>query len=275
MPVRRRNGKFDEMRYGEMKNIKGSAFEEFDAALHKIYAATDPDEFPAVVMPLLLSTTSSQCIGLCANALLPGDPYIAIAFANKPDHARWQQYPQLSFHDHPTYRYAAMPAPAHAIRLTDYFPNQAAFEATLYFQELLKPLGLKYELTLLLDTPLGQRLGISVSRANTDYSDPEVEFLTRLGPHLQRAFHHAQTLAQLSGAQGHASAWRDVALTPRESEILRWVATGRTNGAIARLIGVGPATVKTHLEHIFQKLGVKNRAAAVAALRDLPPPKRT
>lgn len=258
-----------------MSVLKGSTVEEFDAALHTIYSTTDPDDFPAAVMPLLLEITSSQCIGLCANALLPGDPYIAVAFASRPDQPKWQQYPQRSFHDHPTYRYAATPAPSRAIRITDYFPNQAAFEATRYYQELLKPLGLKYELTLLLDTPLGQRLGISVSRATADYSDAEVELLSRLGSHLQRAFHHAQTLAQLRAAQGRAYAWRDVALTPRESEILRWVATGRTNGDIARLIGVGAATVKTHLEHIFQKLGVNNRAAAVAALRDLPPPKRT
>lgn len=253
---------------------KGSTVAEFDAAINQIYSATDPDEFPGAVMPLLIDLTSSQCVGLCANALLPGDPYIAVVFASRPDRPRWQQYPQASFFDHPSFRYASTPAPPHAIRLTDYFPNQAAFEATQYFTEILKPLGLKYEVTLLLDTPLGQRLGISVSRALADYSDAEVELVTRLGAHLQRAFHHAQTLAQLSGAQGRAAAWREVKLTPRESEILRWAATGRTTPAIAALLGVGPATVKTHLEHIFQKLGVANRAAAVAALRDLPPPKR-
>jgi DNA-binding CsgD family transcriptional regulator len=247
---------------------------EFDNVLQKVYAATDPDEFPGMVMPMLLELTSSQCVGLCANALLPGDPYIAVAFARQPDRPRWQQYPQASFHDHPSYQYAATPAPLHAIRLTDHFPNRAAIEATRYFQEILRPLGLKYEVTLLLDTPLGQRLGISIARSDADYSNVELELLQRLGAHLQRAFHHAQTVAQLHGAQGRAAAWRDVELTPRESEILRWVATGRTNGDIATLIGVGPSTVKTHLEHIFQKLGVKNRAAATAALRDLPPPMR-
>lgn len=247
---------------------------EFDEVLQLIYSTTDPDEFPAVIMPLLLELTDSQCIGLCANALLPGDPYIAVAFARQPDRAKWQQYPQASFYDHPSFRYAAAPAPMHAIRLTDHFPNRAAIEATKYFQEILHPLGLRYEVTLLLDTPLGQRLGISIARADMDYSDTALDLLSRLGTHLQRAFHHAQTVAQLRGAQGRAAAWRDVALTPRESEILRWVATGRTNSDIAQLLGVGAATVKTHLEHIFQKLGVKNRAAATAALRDLPPPPR-
>jgi DNA-binding CsgD family transcriptional regulator len=253
---------------------RGSTIEEFDAALHRIYSVTVPDEFPAAVMPLLLDLTGSQCVGLCVNALLPGDPYIAVSFASRPDRAKWRQFPQVSFYDHPTRHYAATPAPRHAIRLTDHFPCRAAIEATRYFREILQPLGLRYEVSLLLDTPLGRRLGISVSRARADYSDAEVELLTRLGPHLQRAFHHVQTLAQLRGTQGRASAWHDVDLTPRESEILRWVATGRTNGAIADLLGVGAATVKTHLEHIFHKLGVSNRAAAAAALRDLPPPER-
>ncbi len=255
--------------------LDGVSVAEFDEILQRIYSATDPDEFPAVVMPLLLEVTNSQCVGLCANALLPGDPYISVALASQPDRAKWQQYPQASFYDHPSFRYAATPAPSHVIRLTDHFPNRAAIEATKYFQEILHPLGLKYEVTILHDTPLGQRLGISLARTEVDYSDAELELLNRLGSHLQRAFHHTQTLAQLHNAQGRAAAWRDVTLTPRESEILRWVATGRTNGDIAQLLGVGSATVKTHLEHIFQKLGVKNRAAATAALRDLPPPMRT
>jgi DNA-binding CsgD family transcriptional regulator len=251
-----------------------STLEAFDAALHCVYSATDPETFPEVVIPLLMKLTRSQCVGLCANALLPGDPFIAVAFAGRPEKAKWQQYPQVSFFDHPSFRYAATPAPDQPIRLTDHFSTREDLEATRYFQEVLRPLGLKYEVTLLLDTPIGQRLGLSVARAHSDYGDEDVEFLNRMGPHLKRAFHHAQTLAQLRGTQGRASAWKDVNLTPRESEILRWAATGRTNAAIAEMLGVGPATVKTHLEHIFVKLGVKNRAAAVAALRDLPPPER-
>lgn len=247
----------------------------FDSALHRIYSTTDPEAFPEVVIPLLLEITRSQCVGLCANALLPGDPYIAVGFAGRSEKARWQQYPQMSFYDHPSFRYAAAPAPTHAIRLTDHFSSRIDLEATRYYQDLLRPLGLKYEVTLLLDTPIGQRLGLSVARTRRDYADGEVEFLNRLGPHLKRAFHHAQTLAQLRGAQGRAAAWKEVDLTPRESEILRWAATGRTNANIAEILGVGPATVKTHFEHIFVKLGVKNRAAAVAALRDLPAPERT
>ncbi|MEO1061260.1 MAG: response regulator transcription factor [Actinomycetota bacterium] len=53
-------------------------------------------------------------------------------------------------------------------------------------------------------------------------------------------------------------------LTPRELEILGQVAEGRTNAEIAEALHVGRATVKTHLLHIFDKLGVNDRTAAVA-----------
>jgi DNA-binding CsgD family transcriptional regulator len=53
-------------------------------------------------------------------------------------------------------------------------------------------------------------------------------------------------------------------LTPRESEILREVATGATNDQIAARLAVSPRTVQKHLEHVFGKLGVGTRMAAVA-----------
>lgn len=54
------------------------------------------------------------------------------------------------------------------------------------------------------------------------------------------------------------------ALTSREREVLALVAAGTSNRAIARELFVSEATVKTHLVHIYSKLGVADRAAAVA-----------
>ena len=55
----------------------------------------------------------------------------------------------------------------------------------------------------------------------------------------------------------------DVALSRRETEILRALATGASNQDVAAELFISPATVKTHLVHIYQKLGVDNRTAAV------------
>jgi DNA-binding response OmpR family regulator/DNA-binding CsgD family transcriptional regulator len=61
-------------------------------------------------------------------------------------------------------------------------------------------------------------------------------------------------------------------LTARETEVLSWLAKGKTNRDIAEILGMSPRTVNKHLEHIFEKLGVETRAAAAAlASRMLPP----
>ncbi|MDE2059890.1 MAG: helix-turn-helix transcriptional regulator [candidate division NC10 bacterium] len=51
-------------------------------------------------------------------------------------------------------------------------------------------------------------------------------------------------------------------LTRRKTEVLHWVAQGKTNAEIAAILGLSPRTVQTHLEHIFKKLGVETRTAA-------------
>ncbi|MGE8368084.1 response regulator [Cupriavidus sp.] len=54
-------------------------------------------------------------------------------------------------------------------------------------------------------------------------------------------------------------------LTPREAEVMVWVARGKTNRDVAEILGMSPRTVNKHLEHIYEKLGVETRTAAVAA----------
>jgi len=53
-------------------------------------------------------------------------------------------------------------------------------------------------------------------------------------------------------------------LSQRELEVLRLVAGGATNREVARKLFISEATVKTHLLHLYDKLGVRDRAAAVA-----------
>lgn len=64
---------------------------------------------------------------------------------------------------------------------------------------------------------------------------------------------------------------REVALTPRETEVLSWLAKGKTNRDIADILGMSPRTVNKHLEHIFEKLGVETRSAATAIAGQLLP----
>jgi DNA-binding NarL/FixJ family response regulator len=61
----------------------------------------------------------------------------------------------------------------------------------------------------------------------------------------------------------HMRGPKPTALTPREVEVLTWVARGFTNADIGRELFIGEATVKTHRLRTFAKLGVDDRTAAV------------
>jgi DNA-binding CsgD family transcriptional regulator len=79
---------------------------------------------------------------------------------------------------------------------------------------------------------------------------------------------------QVGGGQGivllteESHAWtrqvlRGMGLTMREAEVMQWVAEGKTNAEIARVLNLNLGTVNKHVEHILEKLGVEHRTAAV------------
>jgi len=64
---------------------------------------------------------------------------------------------------------------------------------------------------------------------------------------------------------------QELALTAREAEVLLWLSRGKSNRDIGEILQISPRTVNKHLEQIFVKLGVENRASATAqAIRALP-----
>jgi DNA-binding response OmpR family regulator/DNA-binding CsgD family transcriptional regulator len=70
---------------------------------------------------------------------------------------------------------------------------------------------------------------------------------------------------QKTGSDWDLDAMRsDLGLTAREAEILMWVSRGKTNRDIGMILDSSPRTVNKHLEHIFEKLGVTTRSAAVS-----------
>ncbi|MFT4021260.1 MAG: response regulator transcription factor [Acinetobacter sp.] len=58
-------------------------------------------------------------------------------------------------------------------------------------------------------------------------------------------------------------------LTQREAEVVHWLLLGKTNKDIAEILQLSPRTVNKHLEHIFEKLSVENRTAAVAYVNSI------
>lgn len=66
------------------------------------------------------------------------------------------------------------------------------------------------------------------------------------------------------GEEDNAKSLGLLGLTPREAEVLTWIAQGKTNYEIGLILGACTGTVSKHVEHILTKLRVENRTAAAA-----------
>jgi DNA-binding response OmpR family regulator/DNA-binding CsgD family transcriptional regulator len=84
-------------------------------------------------------------------------------------------------------------------------------------------------------------------------------FLSRTGPD-----EYLYRLTESGGGQEEIFLRQYLALTTREAEVLIWIARGKSNRDIADILNISPRTVNKHLEQIFTKLGVENRASATA-----------
>ena len=69
---------------------------------------------------------------------------------------------------------------------------------------------------------------------------------------------------------GSQTLQKQFTITKRESEVLYWLANGKSNKEIAVILDMSVRTVNKHLEQVFPKLGVENRTAAAGmAIRKL------
>jgi DNA-binding CsgD family transcriptional regulator len=82
----------------------------------------------------------------------------------------------------------------------------------------------------------------------------------------EKSYTHDSTILLFELIKGKGEEWsrRHRNLTPREREVLHWLARGKSNAEIAAILELKPATVSKHLERIYPKLGVENRAAAIS-----------
>lgn len=121
----------------------------------------------------------------------------------------------------------------------------------------------------------GSWSGWSFLRAGHDFTDEEMVTAARLQPVLialdhatVRAFGHADPGLEPQ-ARRRAEAVDRVGLTPRESHVLKLLATGLTANAIGGVCRISPRTVRKHLENIYAKLGCHDRLVAVRRAAEL------
>jgi DNA-binding CsgD family transcriptional regulator len=145
-----------------------------------------------------------------------------------------------------------------ATRVSDVISRPRLVNSRVY-AEWFRPLGVEAELEVGIAPSRIRTRTFILDRAHGDFSDRDRAVLEAVRPHLRRI--HEMT--ELRRAVGDAEPEQRDRLTDREAEILELVAAGLTNAGIAERLWVSPGTVKKHLENVYAKLGVANRAAAV------------
>lgn len=120
-----------------------------------------------------------------------------------------------------------------------------------------------------------ERLVEGLSAGGVDYLVKPVvpdELVARLQAHLRVAREMNAAMRTRGEEVAPAAALLPNPLTQREMDVLEWVARGKTNRDVAEILGMSPRTVNKHLEHIYEKLGVETRTAAVAQFARLARP---
>lgn len=155
---------------------------------------------------------------------------------------------------YPTHWTGCPPSAAGQLRCwSDRYPGRMLRQNHLY-QDFFRPMGRRYFMSVgLVATPGHERNLMFWRHTGPDFSEREKDLLTLLRPHVAEI--HAGAVRRRRGV-----------LTQREWEVLELVAQGHGNAEIAAMLFTSVATVRKHMEHIFDRTGVRTRGAAVARM---------
>jgi DNA-binding NarL/FixJ family response regulator len=164
--------------------------------------------------------------------------------------------------DFPLTRHTRPGGDGRPIRRSD-LQSMRSFRASGMYADVARKIGTDQMLAMAL-TPAGLHVCVSLNRIGRDFQPAAIDVLTQLSPLLTR---RVARLAASQVALNASPALESGQLTPRERQVLSLVAEGLTDCAIGHRLACSPRTVDKHLEHIYRRLGVSSRAAAIAAVR--------
>jgi DNA-binding CsgD family transcriptional regulator len=155
--------------------------------------------------------------------------------------------------------YRCRPGPA-TCRLSDAIGMRAFLDSALY-AEYYRPLGVRHAVAVPLHADRRRVVSFVLHRDGPPYSVAERTLLDLARPQLAALYRLATLVDARIGPP--VTAPLPAGLTPREREVVAWLGAGKTNREIAAILDASPRTVEKHLEHVYVKLGVETRTAAV------------
>jgi len=222
----------------------------------------DPAGFVGIVLPGL--ATLVGCDVLTYNEIGPAEsetsyadyPHGALDRATQPVFAAYVS-------EHPLVRHHRSAGVGEPVKISDFLSRERFHRLGLY-AEFFRHIPVEHQMAVSLPGPDDLVIGIALNRSRTDFTETDRALLSVLRAPLQRALLRARSRHQAQHGLALAMSHGLAQLTNRELEVLQLVALGRTNVAIAHALDISPRTAAKHLEHIYRKLGVTSRAAAVA-----------
>jgi DNA-binding CsgD family transcriptional regulator len=182
-----------------------------------------------------------------------GERLLSVDSEDDDDGSRlfWKLYRDfLPCHD------SARPADLRVIRWSDVYTEKELYSAPLYV-ELYRDCGARQR-CMMVEFPAQPghtRRLLFWRRSGRDFTYRDQLILELLWPHLYEIYRDAE-LRRRGIPQ----------LTRREREVLELAAQGHSNADIARLLFISLSTVRKHMEHIFDRTGVRTRSAAIALM---------
>jgi DNA-binding CsgD family transcriptional regulator len=226
-----------------------------------------PEGFAAIVLPGLAGLVGCDVLTYNEIGPAPGQTSYADYPSGALDPATQAVF-AAHVHEHPLVNHYRATGGGEPLMISDFLSLDRFHRLGLY-AEFFRGISVEHQIAISLPGPDEQVIGVALSRGDRDFSDQDRALLSVLRAPLTAALLRARSRQQASqalGAAGCGDQAGPASLTAREIVILRLVAAGRTNRAIAHQLQLSPRTVAKHLEHVYRKLGVSSRAAAVARM---------
>lgn len=236
--------------------------------LNRLYDCPSAADLPATVQQVLANTIPCDVVGWFdvteQITVRSYDHWLDNLAKEFPD---FTELVDEIFLLHPFTTYFLSDRPNRVLRLSDFKGSNEWFQHPLF-----KPISDCYQARFLLGAriirPGDGFIALAIGRNSKEFSGEE---MTRVEEVLQHIDRHATALGLIPsekklGTASDFSAEQEkltatFGLTAREAEAAYWAAQGKTNQSIATILGISPHTVRTHLQHVFEKVNVETRAA--------------
>lgn len=244
-----------------MKRIDPRSWRPLFDAVYEMNLAKDHADFSSAVLAAMDRLIPSD---LCLMSVLDRSTGQITAAMSKPNpysEAEMQYYSENP-QQNPLVAYYERGGGTHARRMSDVIPP-AEWKRHPFYLHCLARNRFLHQLALPVTVTAQTVVALSFNRIRRDFTLRQRTLLDLFGPHLRQAWRrHAQPgLQKVNHPLALRQRFRGLGLTLRESDVLFWIADGKQNREIARLLGLSLFTVQEYVGNILRKLRVPNRHA--------------